>query len=190
MEECPLQQLLILCVRMEYQLGIAANVPERRLLFSLPSLSTLLCLLYVHSDWDVSRWLCVMYKAWIRHWTHWRAQASSSSSILRLFYSCIIKDKSKKERKYALLLGHKWGACASVAEPEGHPKDDLSFKMLLGRRRRNRFPSISVSVTLLLILIKYVSHPQASTADFKRKVKGEPGFFLLPNAKKQIIMRK
>jgi len=54
--------------------------------------------------------------------------------------------------------------CASAAEPEGHYKDGLRFKMLLGGPVQDRFPSISVSVTLLSILIKYVSCPQAYTA--------------------------
>lgn len=37
MEECPLQQLLILSLRMECQLGLTVSVPERCLMFSLPS---------------------------------------------------------------------------------------------------------------------------------------------------------
>lgn len=48
-------------------------------------------------------------------------------------------------------------------------------------RPQNRFPSISVSVTLLSILIKYVSRPAALKAaaaavgDFKHRVRGEFG---------------
>lgn len=50
------------------------------------------------------------------------------------------------------------------SEAEGHTKPDLSFKILLGSPVRDRFPSISVSVTLLSILIKYVSCPRAFAA--------------------------
>lgn len=42
MEERPLQQLLILSVHMEYQLGITIAVPEHCLLLNLPALNRLL----------------------------------------------------------------------------------------------------------------------------------------------------
>lgn len=58
-------------------------------------------------------------------------------------------------------FGFKLPAWAPASEPEGRSEDDLIFKMLLGSPVQDRFPSISVSVTLLSILIKYVSHPQA-----------------------------
>lgn len=66
-----------------------------------------------------------------------------------------------EELKRALYFGIKLQVCAAAAEPEGHSEDDLIFKMLLGSPGQDRFPSISVSVTLLSILIKYVSHPRA-----------------------------
>lgn len=57
--------------------------------------------------------------------------------------------------------GLKLPAWAPAIKSEGRSEDDLNFNMLLGSPVQDRFPSISVSVTLLSILIKYVSHPQA-----------------------------
>lgn len=59
--------------------------------------------------------------------------------------------------------GIKLQVCAAACDLEGHSKDDLRFKMLLGSPLQDRFPYVSVSVTLLSILIKYVSRPQAFT---------------------------
>ncbi len=72
--------------------------------------------------------------------------------------------ESTEELKRALFFGIKLQVCTATAEPEGRSEDDLRFEMLLGSPVQDRFPSISVSVTLLSILIKYVSRPQACTA--------------------------
>lgn len=60
--------------------------------------------------------------------------------------------------------GFKLPVWAPAIKSEGCSEDDLNFNMLLGSPIQDRFPSISVSVTLLSILIKYVSQPQAYTA--------------------------
>lgn len=109
-------------------------------------------LFYMHGDWE------------------WMAYYSTSDKTLNKsksweyalgFFCCVLI--ANGDKKCAFLFHGNLQVCGFAAESEGHAKDHLRFKMLLGSPVRDRFPSIWVSVTIQSILIKYVSRPQALT---------------------------
>lgn len=148
-------------------------------------------LFYVHSDYVSRRFN-------IKHEHQWNSCSTDELKKKK-------KEKRGRERNFfkncIVFLWECTSLCSSSRA--GFFKDHLRFKMLLGSPVQDWFPSISVSVTLLSILIKYVSRPQALTTtkmetsnsgSSKRKSEGSEVFFISPLCWRkiwiQIIMYK